>query len=244
MKQRINIIGCEIDNLSMEETLQTIEGFIYSGQSHQHVVVNVDKIVKANKDPHLLRIINECALVNVDGMPVVWASYLLGKPLKERVAGIDLFEKLIQRSAEKAWRIYFLGASEEIVSTVNHIYQQKYPNISIAGYHNGYWTTEEEPGLVAQIKNSQTQLLFVALSSPQKENFLSTYQAQLQIPFVMGVGGSFDVIAGKIKRAPPWIQKIGFEWFYRFLQEPRRMFKRYFIEDMAFFWLLVKEFLR
>ncbi len=241
MKQRIDLMGCQIDNLTMEETLQTVEGFIQSGRPHQHVVVNVDKVVKANRDHELRRIINECALVNVDGMPVVWASRLLGKPLKERVTGVDLFEALMQRSAEKGWRIYFLGATEEVVSTVTLIYENKYPGLSIVGYRNGYWTKEQEPRVVEQIKAAQADLLFVAISSPKKEQFLSNHQAEMRIPFAMGVGGTFDVMAGKVNRAPLWMQKSGFEWFFRFLQEPRRMFKRYFIDDMAFFWLLLKE---
>lgn len=241
MKSRIEIMGCQIDNLSMEETLQKIETFIQSGKAHQHVVINVDKIVKANKDHELRRIINECALINVDGMPVVWASRLLGKPLKERVAGVDLFEALMQRSAEKAWRIYFLGATEEVVSTVKRCYERKYPAISIVGYRNGYWSDEQEADVVEHIKIAQADLLFVAISSPKKEQFLSRYQVDMKIPFAMGVGGTFDVAAGKIKRAPVWMQKSGFEWFYRFLQEPRRMFKRYFIDDIGFFWLLLKE---
>ena len=115
---RIEMMGCQVDNLSMSETLNTIEGFIQSGKPHQHVVVNVDKIVKASRDEELRQIINNCALINVDGMPVVWASKLLGKPLKERVAGVDLFEALMAHSAKKGWRVFFLGAKEEVVSGV------------------------------------------------------------------------------------------------------------------------------
>ncbi len=110
MINRIEMMGCQIDNLSMEETLQAIEGFVKGGRPQQHVVVNVDKLVKASRDEGLRRIINECALVSADGMPVVWVSRLLGKALKERVARVDLFEALMKRSAEKAWRVYLLGA--------------------------------------------------------------------------------------------------------------------------------------
>lgn len=241
MKQRIEMMGCQIDNLSMEETLQTIEGFIQTGKPHQHVVVNVDKVVKANRDPELRKIINDCALVNVDGMPIVWASRLLGKPLKERVAGVDLFDALMGHSAKKGWRIFFLGATEEVVTNVKRLYENRYPDISIVGHRNGYWKLSEEDQVVEQIKAAQADLLFVAISSPKKEQFLNRYQADMKIPFAMGVGGTFDVMAGKVNRAPIWMQKSGFEWFYRFLQEPRRMFKRYFIDDMAFFWLLWKE---
>lgn len=241
MKQRIEMMGCQIDNLSMAETLQTIEGFIQSGKPHQHVVVNVDKMVKASRDPELRKIINDCALVNVDGMPVVWASRLLGKPLKERIAGVDLFDALMQHSAKKGWRIFLLGATEEVVTTVKRVYENKYPAIAIVGHRNGYWDANEEGQVVEQIKAAEADLLFVAISSPKKEQFLNRYQADMKIPFAMGVGGTFDVMAGKVNRAPIWMQKSGFEWFYRFLQEPRRMFKRYFIDDMAFFWLLLKE---
>lgn len=242
--QRIEMMGCSMDNLTMEETLQTVEGFIKTGLPHQHVVVNVDKLVKASHDPELRRIINECALINVDGMPVVWASRLLGKGLKARVAGVDLFEELMRRSAQKGWRVYLLGAREEVVAGVKRVYEIKYPGLTVAGYRNGYWKPEEEAGVVAHIKEARADLLFVAISSPKKEHFLGQYQAEMKIPFAMGVGGTFDVAVGKVKRAPVWMQNAGLEWFYRFLQEPRRMFRRYFIEDMAFFGLLVKEFLR
>lgn len=241
MNQRIEMMGCRIDNLSMEETLQTIEGFIRSGRPHQHVVVNVDKLVKASRDPELRQIINDCALVNADGMPVVWASRLLGKGLKERVAGVDLFEALMARAAQKGWRVFLLGAREEVVSGVVHLYQKKFPNLPFAGYRNGYWKAEEEAAVVEQIRSANADLLFVAISSPKKEQFLGKYQAAMKIPFAMGVGGTFDVAVGKVKRAPLWMQKSGLEWFFRFLQEPRRMFRRYFIDDMAFFGLLLKE---
>jgi N-acetylglucosaminyldiphosphoundecaprenol N-acetyl-beta-D-mannosaminyltransferase len=239
---RITMMGCQVDNLSMEETLGKVEGFIASGRPHQHVVVNVDKLVKASRDAQLRQIINDCALVNVDGMPVVWASRLLGKPLKERVAGVDLFEALMRRAADKGWRVFLLGAREEVVSAVKSTYERKYPALVVAGYRNGYWSGEqEEAEVVAQIKDSRADLLFVAISSPKKEQFLGRYQADMKIPFAMGVGGTFDVAIGKVRRAPVWMQNCGLEWFYRFLQEPRRMFRRYFIDDMAFVWLFIKE---
>jgi N-acetylglucosaminyldiphosphoundecaprenol N-acetyl-beta-D-mannosaminyltransferase len=242
MNDRITLMGCQVDNLSMEETLGRIEQFIQSGRPHQHVVVNVDKLVKASRDPGLRQIINDCALVNADGMPVVWASRLLGKPLKERVAGVDLFEALMRRAGEKGWRVFLLGAREEVVSKVAETYQRKYPGLQLAGYRNGYWKGEEEEAEVArQVRDSRADLLFVAISSPKKEQFLGRYQADMKIPFAMGVGGTFDVAIGRVKRAPVWMQKSGLEWFYRFLQEPRRMFRRYFIEDMAFIWLFIKE---
>ncbi|WP_229491843.1 WecB/TagA/CpsF family glycosyltransferase [Massilia sp. HP4] len=226
----------------MEETLHVVEGFIGSGRPHQHVVVNVDKLVKASRDEQLRRIINACELVNVDGMPVVWASRLLGKPLKERVAGIDLFEALMRRAAERGWRVFLLGARPEVVDEVAATYARRYPGLVLAGVRDGYWQGEQqEADVVRQVRDSRADLLFVAISSPKKEQFLGKYQAEMKIPFAMGVGGSFDVATGRVKRAPGWMQRAGLEWFYRFLQEPRRMFRRYFIDDMAFLWLLIKE---
>lgn len=241
MTAAITMMGCRIDNLSMEETLVRIEEFIRSGKPHQHVVVNVDKLVKASRDPDLRRIVNECALVNADGMPVVWASRLLGKPLKERVAGIDLFEALMRRAGEKGWRVFLLGARADVVSAVAETYRQRYPQLAIAGWRDGYWRAEEEAQVAEQVRASGADLLFVAISSPKKEQFLGRWQAEMRIPFAMGVGGTFDVAIGRVRRAPRWMQRAGLEWFYRFLQEPRRMFRRYFIDDMAFIWLLIKE---
>jgi N-acetylglucosaminyldiphosphoundecaprenol N-acetyl-beta-D-mannosaminyltransferase len=238
---RIEMMGCQIDNLSMAETLDTVEGFIASGRPHQHVVVNVDKLVKASRSAGLRKIINDCALVNVDGMPVVWASRLLGRPLKERVAGVDLFDALMVRAAQRGWRVYFLGATQAVLDEARARYQARLPQLQFAGARNGYWRPEEEEQVVADITAARADLLFVAISSPKKEQFLGQWQARMRVPFARGVGGSFDVMAGHVRRAPLWMQRSGLEWFFRFLQEPRRMFRRYFIEDMAFFGLLWQE---
>jgi N-acetylglucosaminyldiphosphoundecaprenol N-acetyl-beta-D-mannosaminyltransferase len=241
MSGRITMMGCGIDNLSMEESLERVEGFVRSGLPHQHVVVNVDKLVKASRDIELRRIVNACDLVNADGMPVVWASRLLGKPLKERVAGIDLFEALMRRAGERGWRVFLLGARAEVVAQVAGIYRRRYPGLVLAGWRDGYWRDEEELQVAQQVRDSGADLLFVAVSSPRKEQFLNRHQAAMRVPFAMGVGGTFDVATGRVRRAPRWMQRAGLEWFWRFLQEPRRMFRRYFIDDMAFVWLLIKE---
>lgn len=242
MNAQIVMMGCKIDNLTMNETLDKVADFIASRKPHQHVVVNVDKLVKASRSPALRRIINACALVNVDGMPVVWAARLLGTPLKERVAGIDLFDALMTRAVQAGWRVFLLGAGETVVAGVAAHYEKKLPGLMICGWRNGYWQGAAEEAQVAeQVRVSRADLLFVAISSPQKEQFLDRYQGAMGVPFAMGVGGSFDVVAGKVQRAPRWMQRAGLEWFYRFLQEPRRMFSRYFLEDTLFFWLLLKE---
>ena len=187
MNERVTLFGCNMDNVSMEETLEIVEGFVRSGRPHQHVVVNVDKLVKASRDEGLRRIINACDLVNVDGMPVVWAARLLGKPLKERGAGIDLFEALMRRAAERGWRVFLLGARAEVVQAVAATYAARYPGLVLAGVRDGYWHGgDEEAAIARQIRASRADLLFVAISSPAKEQFLGKYQAEMRVPFAMG----------------------------------------------------------
>ncbi len=242
--EKVTLFGVPIDNLTLAETVDHIEEMIRQGReaaqatTRQHVVVNVDKIVKLQRDPELREAILGCDLINADGQPVVWASRLLGRPLKERVTGVDLFGALIERCAARGFRPYLLGARQEVVEKVAAILQ---PKVQLAGWRNGYWNGDEEAGVVGQIRQARPDILFVAMSSPKKELFLKRWKHELRVPFVMGVGGTFDVVAGVVGRAPRWMQRCGLEWLYRLAQEPRRMWRRYLVEDMAFFWLLAKE---
>ena len=238
---KVVLFGVPVDNLTLEETVDRVESMIQEGGTHQHVVVNVDKIVKLQRDPELRQAVLSCDLINADGQPIVWASKFLQKPLKERVTGVDLFASLIAHCAEKGHRPYLLGARQEIVERVVAILKECHPALEIAGYRNGYWKPEEEVEVVRGIKQTRPQILFVAMGSPKKEIFLNKWKAELQTPFVMGVGGTFDVVAGLVKRAPLWMQKCGLEWFFRLIQEPRRMWRRYLVEDMAFFGLVLRE---
>jgi len=226
----------------MRETIQIVDNTISEGNQLHHVVVNAGKIVAIQNDLKLRQSVNQSNLINADGQAVVWASKVLGKPLKERVAGIDLMVNLVQLAHQKNYKIFFFGAQEEVVKKVVDIYSDQFsPNI-IAGYRNGYFKKEEEESIAREIGESGANILFVAISSPTKENFLYENKGLLQkVNFVMGVGGSFDVIAGKVKRAPIWMQKVGLEWFYRFAQEPQRMWKRYLIGNTQFIRLVLKE---
>lgn len=241
MEKRINFFGINLDILTFEESLERISKFIEERKQVQHVVVNVAKLVYAQKDEQLRNIINSCPLVNVDGAGVILGAKFLGINIPERVAGIDLMEKLIEYSVQKGYRVYFFGAKEEIVKKVVEIYSKKYAGLNIAGYRNGYYTEEEEEQVVQQIKKTQADILFVAMGSPKKEIFLNKYSAELQIPFTMGVGGSFDVVAGKVKRAPMWMQRLHSEWIFRLIQEPKRMWKRYALTNSVFLLMLLKE---
>lgn len=239
---RVNILNTTIDNYSIKETLQIIDEAINHNKQIHHVVVNAGKIVDMQSDLQLRKSVNESDLINADGQAVVWASRALGKPLKERVAGIDLMINLVQLAHEKNYKIFFFGAKEEVVKKVVQTYTNKFsPNI-VAGYRNGYFKKDEEQQIAKQISDSGANILFVAISSPTKEHFLYENKSLLQnVNFVMGVGGSFDVVAGKVRRAPLWMQQSGLEWFYRFLQEPKRMWKRYLVGNTKFILLVFKE---
>ncbi|MGL4585101.1 MAG: WecB/TagA/CpsF family glycosyltransferase [Flavobacterium sp.] len=242
MLDRKEMFRIGIDNLTMVETIDVINKSIDTKQPIMQIVVNAGKLVNMQEDQELFDSIRNADLVNADGMAVVWASKLLGKPLKERVSGVDLFVKLVENASSRKESIYLLGATEEVVSKVADKFKGLYGESIIGGYRNGYFTGEEELSIVNDIVSSRANYLFVAISSPKKEIFLSKYKEQLSsVGFTMGVGGSFDVVSGKVKRAPLWVQNCGMEWFYRFLQEPKRMWKRSFVTNGKFIFLVIKE---
>lgn len=238
--KRFKIMNTYVNAISMEETISEIEKIIEKKKPTQHVVINASKVNLMEKDPKLRKIVNSCPLINADGASIVWAAKRLGIPLKERVTGCDLFQKLVVVAEEKGYKIYLFGAKEEVVKKVKAIFEEKYPDIQIVGYRNGYFTEADEPEIVKDMAESGADMMFVAFSSPKKEYWVNKYIKQLNIPFVMGVGGSFDIVAGVTERAPKWWQDHGLEWLYRFIQEPRRMWKRYIIGNAKFVALTYK----
>lgn len=240
MNKRIQIFNTYIDALTFDETINEIENIIKEKKCVQHVVLNANKINLMQSNKELTDIINNCELINADGQSIVWASKIFKKNIPERVTGIDLFFKLIEISAIKGYKLYFFGADKEIVKKMVKIIKDKYPKIRIVGYRDGYFDEKESKKIAMNIKKSGADILFVGFNSPKKEYWISKYKDIMKVPFSMGVGGSFDVLAGKTKRAPKWIQKIGLEWFYRFIQEPKRLFKRYIVGNIKFILLLLK----
>ena len=241
---RIEICNIPVDALTMQETIQLIDQAIVDQTPIHHVAINAAKLVNAQKDAELKNSIVSCDIISADGQAIIWAANFLNNPLPERVAGIDLMQNLVKLAYEKKYRIFFLGAKEEVVKEVVSVYSRIYNKEIIAGYRNGYFTREEEKGIATQIADADTNILFVAMSSPRKEIFLNSYKNIIKTPFIMGVGGSFDVVAGLVKRAPLWMQKSGMEGFYRFIQEPRRMWKRYLIGNIEFIYLILREKVR
>jgi N-acetylglucosaminyldiphosphoundecaprenol N-acetyl-beta-D-mannosaminyltransferase len=225
----------------MQETVRAIDRCIRNGDHIQHVVINAGKVVAMQKDKQLYDSVTGCDLINADGQSIVWAARFLGKRLPERVAGIDLMENLVALAHRKGYKCFFFGAREETVRRLTAVYAEKYSPEIIAGYRNGYYMQDEEETIARQIGESGANILFVAISSPKKELFLNTHKEALRkVNFTMGVGGSFDVVAGITKRAPRWMQKMGMEWFFRFIQEPGRMWKRYLIGNYQFMKLVFK----
>lgn len=233
-EKRYPILNTYVNALSMDETVAEVEKIIRAGKPTQHVVINALKVNLMNEDAELRKIVNACPLINADGASIVWAAKQLGIPLTERVAGIDLFQKLVQVAAEKNYSIYLFGAKEEVVQKVRSILVAQYPSLRIAGIRNGYFTEADEPEIVKDMASSGADMMFVAFSSPKKEYWVNKYLNELKIPFVMGVGGSFDVVAGVTGRAPKWMQDHGLEWFYRFIQEPGRLWNRYMVGNWKF----------
>lgn len=237
--KRIEFLSCPMNPLTIDESIEWIGSRIERREFTQHVVVNVAKLVHMQKDAELAASVRACDIVNIDGMGVVWGARLMGLPVPERVAGIDLFDRLLQMAAERTLPVFLLGATDAVVARAASMVSARYPGLRIAGYHHGYFWDDEE-GVVEQIKHSGARLLFVAITSPRKENFINRWKSELGVDFVMGVGGTFDVVAGKVRRAPRWMQQSGLEWAYRVMQEPQRMWRRYFVTNNRFAMMLLR----
>ncbi len=227
----------------MSQVVACAEACIRDRESLHLGMVNAAKLVNMRSDQLLRESVLASDLILADGMSVVWASRLLGKRLPERVPGVDLMFELLQRGSEKGFRFYCLGAKEEVVCEVVKRIGEQYPGAVVAGYRNGYFKEADEPGIIEAINASNADVLFVAMSPPKKEQFLARWAEKMNVPVCHGVGGSFDVFAGKVKRAPAIWQKLGMEWAYRVVQEPRRMWRRYLVTNTKFMWMLLKAML-
>ena len=236
------LFGIRVDPISMRDTIAWVAKSIKSKTSSKIiVVVNAAKVIKARKDLRLKRAIESADLVPPDGVPIVWASRLLGNPLPGQVAGIDLMFALFAEGNRQSWSVFLLGANEEVIQKVGDIVRIRYPNMRIAGLRNGYFSAEEEPKIVRAIARTRANILFLGFGTPEKEYFAGRWKEELRVNVIHGVGGAFDILAGKTMRAPVWMQRAGLEWFFRLLQEPRRMFWRYLTTNTAFLLLLCKE---
>jgi N-acetylglucosaminyldiphosphoundecaprenol N-acetyl-beta-D-mannosaminyltransferase len=240
--RRARILECELDPVTMDEALDRIASAIGSRSYCRHVAINAAKVVALQHDERLRDFVNDCELVTADGQAVVWASRLLHDPVPERVTGIDLMDALFARAEERGWRVYVLGARHDVLLTAVQRIRDRHPGLRIVGYRDGYFDAVHDGAVAESIRRTGAQLLFVAISSPRKEYFLATYGRAVGAPFVMGVGGAIDVVAGRRRRAPVLWQRLGLEWLFRLGQEPLRLSRRYATTNVRFLLLVAREF--
>ena len=236
------LFGIPILAVRMKDALDIVHTAITRRESLQIGVVNAAKVVNMYRNPALGADVLSSDAIFADGASIVWASHLLGSPLPERVAGIDLMMEMLAHGNQHGYRVYLLGASEEVSAKVAENIGHDYPGVIVAGRRNGYFKEHEDEAIANDIAAAKADILFVAITSPKKEQFLARWSARINVTVCHGVGGSFDVYSGKVKRAPLGWQRLGLEWLYRLLQEPGRMWKRYLVTNSLFCWLVVKEF--
>ena len=239
----INFLNINISSYNLHETKNLIQASIDNNHQLIQTSINVSKAVQSQKDLKLRDSVNQSDIVNIDGYGIYFVLRLLGYKNIERIAGIDLFEELLLLSNQHKYSIFCLGGSEQVISKTREKIKKKYPNIILSGFHHGYiWNNERE--VVELIKRTRPNILFIGISSPMKENFINKWKDYIGANLYMGVGGSFEVLIGKVNRAPVFIQQIGFEWLYRVWQEPLRLWKRYLITNTLYIFYVLKFFIK
>lgn len=241
---RVTLFNTPVDILTMQETIDRAVAAMATRTRCQHVALNVAKLVNARSDAELDRDVRDSDIVGIDGMGILHALRLMGHRVDERVAGVDLFEELMIVCAERGLKPYLLGAKQEILDRTIAVLKERHPTLVLAGAQHGYFRPEEEARVAAEVRASGADCLFIAMPTPRKERFMRAFRDTMDVPFLMGVGGTFDVIAGFVDRAPERYQKLGLEWFYRMMQEPRRMFWRYARTNAIFLGLMLPSLMR
>ena len=233
-----HVLNGWFDRLSFDQVVDELIQTIHAGQRASLCTVNVAILMMMRSDPRLQRFVDSARWTVADGQPLIWASRLTQQPLPERVTGIDLIDELCARAARENIGVYFLGASDKIVRTTADVLRSRHPGLDVRGCADGYFGPDQAPARARAVAASGAELLFVAMGVPRQEYFIEEQWEHLGARVVIGVGGSFDVIAGLRKRAPVFIQRAGLEWAYRVAQEPRRLFKRYLITNSQFIGLM------
>jgi exopolysaccharide biosynthesis WecB/TagA/CpsF family protein len=235
--ERAELLGLSFDAVTIETAAARCLEFCRVPRSaHTVITANASHLCMMRHDPELARACREADLTVADGMSVVWALRASGQPVPERVAGVDLMARLLAAAGAQRLRVYFLGARHEVVTALAKTARVRYPGIEIAGFRDGYFGPEDHQAIVEEIRASGAHMLFVGMPTPFKEAWCERHRRRLDVPVIMGVGGSFDVLADFVRRAPRWIQTMGLEWFWRLLMEPRKLWKRYLTTNIEFIW--------
>lgn len=224
--ERVFVLGVPVHRVGMAEAEEIISAFVAGhrpGQKTRLVLTpNPEIIFAAQRDAELRSILNEADLAVPDGTGVVWATRILGKPVRERVAGIDLMNRLLETASRKGWRVYFLGTRQDTLNRAMDRLKASFPGLVVSGSHHGYFSPGEERGVVEDIRMAHPHLLFVGMGAPREQRFLWKWRDELGAAVAMGVGGSFDVLGGAIRRAPLWMRRVHLEWLFRLIQQPSR----------------------
>lgn len=240
-RERVSLLGTRIDRVELPALAQWIEAFLASGAPHQVITANLDFIAIARRRPNFARIIDEADLVICDGKPLQWASALRGERLPARVTGMHLVMETARLSAKRGYRIFLLGAAPGVAVRAARELERLAPGVAIAGTYSppqGPFDAAEDAHMVSLIRAAQADALFVALGAPQQDEWIYAHLPEMEVTLCAGVGGVFDFLAGKTRRAPEWVQRAGFEWVYRLAQEPARLWRRYLIDDLPLFFEL------
>jgi len=242
---RVRLFGSPFDAATCEEALRTCLRWCREARlPHTLITLNAALVVMMRRDGALRSACAAGDLVVADGVPVVWASRLLGAPLPARLAGVDLMTRLLELASRERLRVFLLGAKPEVVRALAERCGHEFPGAVVAGWRDGYFKTDDQPEVIRQVRDSRADMLFVGMPSPFKEVWCERHREALGVPLIMGVGGSFDVLAGYIRRAPRWLQRTGMEWSWRLMMEPRKMWKRYLVTNCTFIGLTAGALLR
>jgi N-acetylglucosaminyldiphosphoundecaprenol N-acetyl-beta-D-mannosaminyltransferase len=246
--ERVDLLGLKIHNFSMAEALLAIVEIVERRRFAYAVTPNVDHTVKLRKSAQFREVYQKAELVVADGVPLVWASRMLGTPLKERINGTDLFERTCELAAERGYSVFLLGGSPGAAASACVKLMMRQPDLKIAGWDcpsYGFYKNEEQNKVVqSRIRESGADILFVGLGAPWQEQWMYDHAKDSGVSFAIGVGVSFSFVGELIPRAPAWMQRNGLEWLWRLCKEPRRLWKRYLLEDLPFFGMLLHAMLR
>lgn len=244
--EKINICGVHIDNVIFSEAVQLFIMLAKDKDNH-HIVVtpNVDHIIKLQTDKDFQDVYKSASLVFADGVPLIWASRYLKTPLKEKISGSDIFPEICCAAAKEGLKVFFLGGQPGAADAAKTELSRKNPKLNVCGTYCPPFgfekDSQENQKIIKAINTAKPDILFIGLGAPKQEIWAAKWKDELFPSVSIGIGASFNFTAGLVKRAPLWAQRIGLEWFWRFLMEPKRLFRRYFIEDMAFFRLIWKQ---
>lgn len=238
--ESIRLFDIPVARATLGQAVRLVEDHIIFRKRLDIGVINAAKVVNMQTDGELRRSVLSSDIIFADGQSLVWASRMLGSPLPERVAGIDLMYALLERGNQVGYRVYCLGAEQWVNQRVAELILDRYPGVQLVGHRNGYFSEEEAAEVADEVRASRADILFVAMTSPRKENFMARWGDRMDVTVTHGVGGSFDVFAGKVKRAPVLMQKMGLEWLYRVLEEPGRLWRRYLTSNVAFLRMLAR----